>query len=93
MGCCPFCFLLQKHPLTNLVSKTHPRKDGTAGEAAEQRGKCQELHRQSQALHRHGRAAPELLHTFVAKIIVYEKEGKYSKHSPRKFVSTSGTST
>lgn len=27
---------------------------------------------------------PELLHTFVAKIIVYEKEGKYSKHSPQK---------
>ena len=27
---------------------------------------------------------PELLHTFVAKIIVYEKEVKYSKHSPQK---------
>ena len=27
---------------------------------------------------------PELLHTFVAKIIVYEKEIKYSKHSPQK---------
>ena len=27
---------------------------------------------------------PELLHTFVAKIIVYEKEVKYSNHSPQK---------
>ena len=27
---------------------------------------------------------PELLRTFVAKIIVYEKEVKYSKHAPQK---------
>ena len=36
---------------------------------------------------------PELLRTFVAKIIVYEKEVKYSKHARRKSKSVSGTST
>lgn len=40
------------------VGRSHPRKDGTAGEAAEQRGKRQELHRQGQAFHRYGRADP-----------------------------------
>lgn len=36
---------------------------------------------------------PELLRTFVAKIIVYEKEVKYSKHAPQKIHICFGTST